>query len=115
MRKEADDSGPLTELEHWKRMSAKFNYIIEQIKGPSCKAVINVLNVAHSKLLKVKALHFKVWYTSEQPTAKLPFLNCFMYLDKCETLSKAFSYTTVISRRGEGSREMKISLLRFSS
>ncbi|XP_004416334.1 PREDICTED: dynein heavy chain 8, axonemal-like [Odobenus rosmarus divergens] len=52
MRKEADDSGPLTELEHWKRMSAKFNYIIEQIKGPTCKAVINVLNVAHSKLLK---------------------------------------------------------------
>ncbi|XP_036073454.1 dynein heavy chain 8, axonemal isoform X3 [Rousettus aegyptiacus] len=52
MRKEADDSGPLTELEHWKRMSAKFNYIIEQIKGPSCKAVINVLNIAHSKLLK---------------------------------------------------------------
>ncbi|MEJ1288061.1 hypothetical protein NN561_019090 [Cricetulus griseus] len=52
MRKEADDSGPLTELEHWKRMSAKFNYIIEQIKGSSCKAVINVLNVAHSKLLK---------------------------------------------------------------
>ncbi|EHB05914.1 Dynein heavy chain 8, axonemal [Heterocephalus glaber] len=52
MRKEADDSGPLTELEHWKHMSAKFNYIIEQIKGPACKAVINVLNVAHSKLLK---------------------------------------------------------------
>ncbi|KAM4835098.1 dynein axonemal heavy chain 8 [Thomomys bottae] len=52
MRKEADDSGPLTELEHWKRMSAKFNFIIEQIKGPSCKAVINVLNVARSKLLK---------------------------------------------------------------
>uniref|UniRef100_A0A8C4Y3D3 Dynein axonemal heavy chain 8 n=1 Tax=Gopherus evgoodei TaxID=1825980 RepID=A0A8C4Y3D3_9SAUR len=53
MRKEADDSGPLTELEHWKRMSAKFNFIIEQIKGPSCKAVINVLNVGHSKLLKI--------------------------------------------------------------
>uniref|UniRef100_A0A8C7B547 Dynein axonemal heavy chain 8 n=1 Tax=Neovison vison TaxID=452646 RepID=A0A8C7B547_NEOVI len=57
MRKEADDSGPLTELEHWKRMSAKFNYIIEQIKGPTCKAVINVLNVAHSKLLKVSMAH----------------------------------------------------------
>ncbi|XP_027732137.1 dynein heavy chain 8, axonemal [Vombatus ursinus] len=52
MRKEADDSGPLTELEHWKRMSAKFDFIIEQIKGPDCKAVINVLNVAHSKILK---------------------------------------------------------------
>lgn len=71
MRKEADDSGPLTELEHWKRMSAKFNYIIEQIKGPSCKAVINVLNVAHSKLLKVKGFLFKVWYTSEQAARKL--------------------------------------------
>ncbi|KAM5298595.1 dynein axonemal heavy chain 8-like [Ctenodactylus gundi] len=52
MRKEADDSGPLTELQHWKCMSAKFNYIIEQIKGPSCRAIINVLTVAHSKLLK---------------------------------------------------------------
>uniref|UniRef100_G1KWX1 Dynein heavy chain tail domain-containing protein n=1 Tax=Anolis carolinensis TaxID=28377 RepID=G1KWX1_ANOCA len=53
MRKEADDSGPLTELEHWKRMSAKFNYIIEQIKGPNCKAVINVLNVSRSKIIKL--------------------------------------------------------------
>uniref|UniRef100_A0A8D0F655 Dynein axonemal heavy chain 8 n=1 Tax=Strix occidentalis caurina TaxID=311401 RepID=A0A8D0F655_STROC len=53
VRKEADDSGPLTELEHWKCMSAKFNFIIEQIKGPNCKAVINVLNVGHSKLLRM--------------------------------------------------------------
>nr|XP_038033594.1 dynein heavy chain 8, axonemal [Anas platyrhynchos] len=53
MRKEADDSGPLTELEHWKCMSAKFNFLIEQIKGHNCKAVINILNVAHSKLLKM--------------------------------------------------------------
>lgn len=53
MRKEADDSGPLTELEHWKRMSAKFNFIIEQIKGQPCKAVINVLNVSRSKIIKV--------------------------------------------------------------
>uniref|UniRef100_A0A8C0B3E1 Dynein axonemal heavy chain 8 n=1 Tax=Buteo japonicus TaxID=224669 RepID=A0A8C0B3E1_9AVES len=53
MRKEADDSGPLTELEHWKCMSAKFNFIIEQIKGPNCKAVINVLSVGHSKLLRM--------------------------------------------------------------
>uniref|UniRef100_A0A8C0EXI2 Dynein axonemal heavy chain 8 n=1 Tax=Bubo bubo TaxID=30461 RepID=A0A8C0EXI2_BUBBB len=53
VRREADDSGPLTELEHWKCMSAKFNFIIEQIKGPNCKAVINVLNVGHSKLLRM--------------------------------------------------------------
>ncbi|KAM6082368.1 dynein axonemal heavy chain 8 [Chlamydotis macqueenii] len=53
MRKEADDSGPLTELEYWKCMSAKFNFIIEQIKGPDCKAVINVLNAGHSKLIQM--------------------------------------------------------------
>ncbi|KFV18927.1 Dynein heavy chain 8, axonemal, partial [Tauraco erythrolophus] len=53
MRKEADDSGPLTELEHWKYMSAKFSFLIEQIKGPDCKAVINVLNVGRSKLLRM--------------------------------------------------------------
>ncbi|KAG8123396.1 hypothetical protein E2320_018801 [Naja naja] len=53
MRKEADDSGPLTELEHWKRMSAKFNFIIEQIKGQPCKSVINVLNVSRSKIIKL--------------------------------------------------------------
>ncbi|XP_057271369.1 dynein axonemal heavy chain 8 isoform X1 [Pezoporus wallicus] len=53
MRREADNSGPLTELQHWKSMSAKLNSIIEQIKGPDCKAVINVLNVGHSKILQM--------------------------------------------------------------
>ncbi|OXB76615.1 UNVERIFIED_CONTAM: hypothetical protein H355_014506 [Colinus virginianus] len=53
IRKEAGNSGPLTELEHWKCMSAKFNSIIEQIKGPECKTVLNILNVGHSKLLRV--------------------------------------------------------------
>ncbi|XP_067841426.1 dynein axonemal heavy chain 8-like [Heptranchias perlo] len=53
VRKEAENSGPLTELEHWKCMSAKFNSIIEQLKGQHCKAVINVLNASHSKILKM--------------------------------------------------------------
>ncbi|NWT51238.1 DYH8 protein, partial [Erythrocercus mccallii] len=52
LRREAKDSGPLMELENWKYMSAKLNFIIEQIKGQNCKAVINVLKVAHSKVLK---------------------------------------------------------------
>uniref|UniRef100_A0A8D2M816 AAA+ ATPase domain-containing protein n=1 Tax=Zonotrichia albicollis TaxID=44394 RepID=A0A8D2M816_ZONAL len=52
LRREAKDSGPLMELENWKYMSAKLNFIIEQIKGQNCKAVINVLKVAHSKILK---------------------------------------------------------------
>ncbi|KAM9382937.1 dynein axonemal heavy chain 8 [Phaethornis superciliosus] len=53
IRKEADDSGPLTELEYWKCMSAKFSFIIDQIKGPTCRAVLNVMKVGHSKLLKM--------------------------------------------------------------
>ncbi|KAL2306085.1 hypothetical protein Nmel_003990 [Mimus melanotis] len=52
LRREVKDSGPLMELEDWKYMSAKLNFIIEQIKGQNCKAVINVLKVAHSKILK---------------------------------------------------------------
>ena len=62
MRKEADASGPLTELEHWKRMSAKFNSIIEHIKGPECKAVVNVLNINRSKMLKVTAVKTSLRY-----------------------------------------------------
>uniref|UniRef100_UPI00398E4471 dynein axonemal heavy chain 8-like isoform X2 n=2 Tax=Pristiophorus japonicus TaxID=55135 RepID=UPI00398E4471 len=53
VRKEAENSGPLIELEHWKCMSANFNSIIEQLKGQHCKAVINVLNISHSKMLKM--------------------------------------------------------------
>ncbi|NWV93011.1 DYH8 protein, partial [Machaerirhynchus nigripectus] len=52
IRREAKDSGPLTELENWKYTSAKLNFIIEQLKGQDCKAAISVLKVAHSKILK---------------------------------------------------------------
>uniref|UniRef100_A0A8C5TYT3 Dynein axonemal heavy chain 8 n=1 Tax=Malurus cyaneus samueli TaxID=2593467 RepID=A0A8C5TYT3_9PASS len=52
LKREPKDSGPLNELENWKYTSAKLNFIIEQIKGPNCKAVISVLKVAHSKILK---------------------------------------------------------------
>ncbi|NXO33744.1 DYH8 protein, partial [Locustella ochotensis] len=52
LRREPKESGPLMELENWKYMSSKLNFIIEQIKGQNCKAVINVLKVAHSKVLK---------------------------------------------------------------
>ncbi|XP_034777649.2 dynein axonemal heavy chain 8-like [Acipenser ruthenus] len=56
MRKEADASGPLTELDHWKRMSAKFNSIIEHINGHDCKTVIHALNISRSKTLKLLLL-----------------------------------------------------------
>lgn len=53
MRREADDTGPMAELEHWKMRMAKFNSLVEQIKGADCKAVIRILLMAKSKTLKV--------------------------------------------------------------
>ncbi|XP_022239106.1 dynein heavy chain 8, axonemal-like [Limulus polyphemus] len=53
MRKEADDTGPLAELEHWRHLVAKFSSIMEQINGHDCKMVIHTLVAAKSKVLKV--------------------------------------------------------------
>lgn len=52
MRKEADDIGPRAELDHWKKRMSRFNYLLDQIKGPDVKAVLGVLHVAKSKLIK---------------------------------------------------------------
>ncbi|XP_062284222.1 dynein axonemal heavy chain 8-like [Scomber scombrus] len=53
LRKGVDSAGPLSELEHWKRMSLRFNSIISHIKGPECKAVVMVLHISHSKIMKM--------------------------------------------------------------
>ncbi|KAK0132521.1 Dynein heavy chain 8, axonemal [Merluccius polli] len=56
IRRDVESSGPLSELQHWRRMSAKLNSIIEQNQGPECKAVITVLIMSRSKTLKVQIL-----------------------------------------------------------
>lgn len=53
MRKEADDIGPRAELDHWKKRMSRFNYLLDQIKGPNVKAVLGVLHTSQSKLIKV--------------------------------------------------------------
>ncbi|XP_041805872.1 dynein heavy chain 8, axonemal-like [Chelmon rostratus] len=53
LRKEVESAGPLSELEHWKKMSLRFNSIISHIKGPECKAVVMVLHISHSKIMKM--------------------------------------------------------------
>ena len=53
MRKEADDTGPLAELEHWRQLMARFNALLDQIKSHKCRMVINIINIARSKVLKV--------------------------------------------------------------
>ena len=53
MRKEADDTGPMAELEHWRMRMAKFNSLVEQINARDCRAVLRILHIAKSKTLKV--------------------------------------------------------------
>ncbi|XP_051576060.1 dynein axonemal heavy chain 5 [Myxocyprinus asiaticus] len=53
LRKEADDLGPRAELDHWKKRMSRFNYLLDQLKSPEVKAVLGVLLVAKSKLIKV--------------------------------------------------------------
>lgn len=54
MRKEADDTGPLAELEYWKQRTAKFSCLVDQIKSQPCRGVITTLVAAKSKIIKVK-------------------------------------------------------------
>ena len=53
MRKEADDTGPMAELEHWRMRMAKFNSLVEQINARDCRAVLRIMHIAKSKTLKV--------------------------------------------------------------
>lgn len=53
IRKEAEDTGPLAELEHWRYLTTKFNSILDHIKSSRCRAALNTLNAAKSKLMKV--------------------------------------------------------------
>ena len=39
MRKEADDTGPLAELEHWRFLEARFNSFLEQLKLPKAQII----------------------------------------------------------------------------
>lgn len=58
LRKEADDLGPRAELDHWKKRMSRFNYLLDQLKSPDVKAVLGVLLMAKSKLIKVGLLFF---------------------------------------------------------
>lgn len=77
MRKEADDTGPLAELEHWRQLMARFNALLEQIKSHECRIVINILNVARSKVLRVRIL--RITYLTLILINKLIISDCIGY------------------------------------
>ncbi|KAI0213077.1 Dynein heavy chain 8, axonemal [Lamellibrachia satsuma] len=60
MRKEADDTGPLAELEHWRQRTAVFNGILEQIKSNRVRMVFHVLNIVKSKVLLTASPPFDI-------------------------------------------------------
>ena len=53
MRREADDTGPLAELEYWRQRTAKFTFLVEQIKSQPCRGAVMTLVAAKSKVVKV--------------------------------------------------------------
>ena len=77
MRKEADDTGPLAELEYWKQRTAKFSCLVDQIKSQPCKGVITTLVAAKSKVIKVmeeyqfkfsvEILICELWHPTKSP------------------------------------------------
>uniref|UniRef100_UPI0037E892BB dynein axonemal heavy chain 8-like n=1 Tax=Semicossyphus pulcher TaxID=241346 RepID=UPI0037E892BB len=76
LRKGVDSSGPLSELEHWKKMSLKFNSIINHIKGPECKAVVMVLHISHSNIIKMwRELDARITDRTNEAKDNVKFLN----------------------------------------
>ncbi|KAK7469850.1 hypothetical protein BaRGS_00036128, partial [Batillaria attramentaria] len=75
MRREADDIGPRAELEHWKKRMSKFNYLVDQIKGPEVKAVLGILHTAKSKLIKTwQELDRRITDTANEAKDNVRFL-----------------------------------------
>lgn len=76
MRKEADDTGPIAELEHWRQRRAKFNSLLDQIKSHQCKTVIMILLHAKSKVLKIwKELDNKITDSANEAKDNVKYLD----------------------------------------
>uniref|UniRef100_A0A3B3YBZ9 AAA+ ATPase domain-containing protein n=1 Tax=Poecilia mexicana TaxID=48701 RepID=A0A3B3YBZ9_9TELE len=48
-----DAEGPLSELEYWKKKHLKFSSIVNHMKSEECNAVLMVLHIRRSKMIKV--------------------------------------------------------------
>ncbi|XP_039266995.2 dynein axonemal heavy chain 8-like [Styela clava] len=49
---EADDCGPAAELEHWKRRTAQFDGLLNEIRDPRVRSISSALNAVRSKSIK---------------------------------------------------------------
>ncbi|XP_039872861.1 dynein heavy chain 8, axonemal-like isoform X1 [Simochromis diagramma] len=76
LRKGADSEGPLSDLEHWKGMSIRFNSIITHIKSQKCKTVVMVLHISRSKTVKMwRKLDTRITRCANEAKDNVKFLN----------------------------------------
>jgi len=86
IRREADDTGPYSELAYWKQRMAKFNNLLEQIKSQRVRACVGVLQAAKSKSLnKWKEMDAKITDAANEARDNVKYLY---------TLDKFFSSMT---------------------
>ncbi|NWX15582.1 DYH5 protein, partial [Aegotheles bennettii] len=75
MRREADDSGPSAELEHWKTRMSSFNSLLDEIKSSRVKKIISILQTARSKTLKQwKELDVKITIAANEAKDNVRYL-----------------------------------------
>ncbi|KAF6019880.1 DNAH8 [Bugula neritina] len=78
MRKEADDTGPRAELDHWRQMSSRFSSLVEQVKGNRCRMAINILHIVKSKVLrKWKGLDDRITDGANEAKDNIKLLDVF--------------------------------------
>lgn len=53
LRRENEFSGPMVEIEYWRRQLARFTSIVEFINSEMCQSHVQCLTLARSKLMKV--------------------------------------------------------------
>ncbi|KAI3381764.1 hypothetical protein SNEBB_005804 [Seison nebaliae] len=90
IRQERSDTGPIVELEHWQTMSAKFNFMLDQLNTPTYNYVIYLLNGAQSKKIpQWKRLMNRIIDYANETKDNLRYLDVLM--EHCHSL-----YTTDI-------------------
>ncbi|KAI7806102.1 putative dynein heavy chain 5 [Triplophysa rosa] len=76
LRKEADDLGPRAELDHWKKRMSRFHYLLDELKSSDVKAVLGVLIIAKSKLIKVwRELDIRITDAANEAKDNVKYLN----------------------------------------
>lgn len=75
MRREADDSGPLSELEHWRYLTVKFHVLIDTInRQPVCGLILCMSIIKHPLLRTWKEVEHKVINMANEARDNLKFL-----------------------------------------